>query len=124
MKIQILSCRCVLRLTGLIFVIASLSSISEGAFAKQAPQKVTISVTDKGFEPKSVDVKPGTDVILEVTRKSESTCATKIQIPSQKVLRDLPMNQMVSIALGVVKKGEIRFGCAENMMESAKIVVH
>jgi plastocyanin domain-containing protein len=104
--------------------------MTEAAFAanaipKQGPnQVVEITVTDHGFEPKSVDVKPGTNVTLEVTRRSEQTCATKIQVPSKKVMQDLPLNQKVTIALGVLKKGEIRYGCSENMMESAKIVVH
>ncbi len=91
--------------------------------AKDNSQKLAVMVTDHGFEPKSLSVKPGTDVTLELTRTSELTCATQIQIPSQKVLKDLPLNEKVSIHVGVLKKGELRFGCGMNMMENAKIVV-
>ena len=108
----------------LVLLTFSFSFLSAGSLhAKDASQNIEITVTDKGFEPKSVDVKPGTDVTLQVTRKSELTCATQIQVPSKKILKELPLNKTVTIDLGVVKKGEIRFGCSENMMESAKIVV-
>ncbi len=103
-----------------------LLTIGIGSRASAAPanQTLEVTVTDHGFEPKSLDVKPGTNVTLEITRKSDRTCATKVQIPSQKIMKDLPLNQKVTIALGVVKNGVIRYGCAENLMESAKIVVH
>lgn len=91
--------------------------------AKEASQKVILSVTENGFEPKSIDVKPGTDVVLEVTRKTDSTCAKEIQVPSKKIKVKLPPNQMVSIALGKLEKGEIRFGCGMNMMEAGRIIV-
>ena len=86
-------------------------------------QKIDLNVTQKGFEPKQIDVKPGSDVTLSITRKTEMTCATKILIPSLKITKDLPLNQPVTIALGKVKKGEIRFGCQEQMMESGVISV-
>ena len=93
------------------------------ALAISPAQKIDLSVTEKGFEPKSVNVTPDTDVVLNVTRKTETTCATKIQIPSLKIVKDLPLNQSVLIALGRLKKGEIRFGCQENLMESGVISV-
>lgn len=86
-------------------------------------QSIDLAVTQKGFEPKQIDVLPGTDVVLNVTRKTDVTCATKIQIPSLKIVKDLPLNQTVTIAIGKVKKGEIRFGCQEHMMESGVISV-
>jgi len=92
--------------------------------AKEVAQKVTLSVTENGFEPKFIDVKPGTDVVLEVTRKTESTCAKEIQVPSKKIKVELPRDKMISIALGKLEKGEIRFGCGMNMMEAGRIIVH
>lgn len=98
---------------------------SQIAFAKDAspkPQVVELQVTEKGFEPSTVDVKPGTAVILKVTRKTDSTCATEVQVPSKKIKKSLPLNQTVSIDLGILEKGEVRFACGMNMV-SGKILV-
>lgn len=94
------------------------------ALAKDAMKTtIDLSVTEKGFEPKTIDVKPGSDVILNITRKTDTTCAKQIQVPSKKVKMDLPLNRSVRVALGKLEKGEIRFGCGMNMMEGGQIVV-
>ena len=92
-------------------------------FAKENKQIVNLEVTEKGFVPSTVDVKPGEPVILKITRKTDSTCSTLIQIPSKKIKKDLPLNKTVSIDVGVLEKGEIRFGCGMDMMEGGKIFV-
>ena len=103
-------------------LIALLSGVS--AFAHSDKSEINVSVTEKGFEPKSIDVKAGSHVVLNVTRKTDSTCAKEIQIPSKKIAKtELPLNKMVSLDLGEVKKGEIRFGCGM-MMETAQIHVN
>ena len=40
--------------------------------------KIQISVTEKGFEPESVDVPSGKPVTLVFTRKTEKTCAKQV----------------------------------------------
>lgn len=92
-------------------------------FAKDSKQVVNLTVTEKGFEPNSVNVKPGETVVLNITRKTDSTCATKIQVPAKKIKADLPLNKTVSVDLGTLEKGEIRFGCGMDMMEGGKILV-
>lgn len=87
------------------------------AAEKMEKQTATLSVTEKGFEPSSIDVKPGVPVILKVIRKTDATCATQVQIPSQKIKKDLPLNKEVSIEIGKIEKGEIRFACGMNMLE-------
>lgn len=90
----------------------------------QSKKTIQIEVTEKGFVPSSIDVKPGTDVTLVVTRKTDSTCATNIQVPVKNIKNtDLPLNKPVTIALGVLTKGEIKFGCGMNMMDSGNIHV-
>lgn len=98
---------------------------SPGSFAEvvQDTKTISIEVTEKGFVPGSLNVTSGTDVTLEVTRKTDATCSTEIQVPSAKIRKPLPLNQKVSIALGKLEKGEIRFGCGMEMMEGGKIVV-
>ena len=65
----------------------------------------------------------GKSTILKITRKTDSTCAKQIQIPSQNIKMDLPLNQVVSINVGKLEKGEIRFGCGMNMMDAGIIHV-
>ena len=103
----------------LLLVLMSAMILQSGqvlAKASKTKQSINLSVTEKGFEPSSIDVKPGESVILKVTRKTDSTCATAIQIPAKKIKKDLPLNKTVSIDLGKLDKGEIRFACGMNMV--------
>lgn len=86
-------------------------------------QIVNLEVTTQGFTPKSIDVKPGTPVVLKITRKTDATCSTSIQIPDRKIKMELPLNKTVEIDLGTLKKGEIRFGCGMDMMDGGQILV-
>ena len=92
--------------------------------AAEKAEIVEVSVTAEGFVPSAIDVKPGKSVILNVTRKTDSTCATQIQVPSKKIKKSLPLNQMVSVDLGKLEKGEIRFGCGMNLMAGGRILVN
>lgn len=105
------------------FLVASLSTVAHAKAmdAKAADQVVVLTVDDHGFEPKTVDVKPGVPTTLKITRTSEMTCATEIVIPTLKIKQDLPLNKTVEVKIGKLKKGEIRFGCGMNMMESGQI---
>lgn len=101
-----------------ILLFSSLLAIGS-VHAADAPksQVIDVTVTEKGFEPSSIDLKSGQPVVLKVTRKTDSTCATEIQIPSKKVKKDLPLNETVSIDLGKVKKGDLNFACGMNMIK-------
>lgn len=79
-------------------------------------QVVELQVTEKGFEPSTVDVNPGIPVVLKITRKTDATCATTIKIPTKKIKQDLPLNKTVSIEVGKLGKGEIRFACGMDMI--------
>lgn len=109
------------------FVIAALLVVfgSQITFAKDMTSKsqvIDLQVTEKGFEPSKIDVKPGTSIILKVTRKTDATCATEIQVPSKKIKRKLPLNQVVSLDLGRLEKGEIRFACGMDMVSGHILV--
>lgn len=105
----------------LLIVFGSPMTFAKDAAAIQ-PQVIDLQVTEKGFEPTTIDVRPGTSVVLKGTRKTDSTCATEIQVPSKKIKKSLPLNQTVSIDLGKLEKGEVRFACGMNMV-SGQIVV-
>lgn len=94
------------------------------AMAKSPSQIIKVEVTTAGFVPNSIDVAPGTDVTLEVTRKTEETCSKDIQVPSKQVGKTaLPLGKPVLVALGKLDQGEIKFGCGMDMMDSGKIHV-
>lgn len=105
------------------FVFAVLLAMNiQSTLAHAKDQVVDLQVTEKGFEPNSVDVKPGVPVVLMVTRKTDSTCATQIKIKSKNIKKDLPLNKPVTIALGKLDKGEIRFGCGMDMITGTVFV--
>ena len=102
-----------------IVLISALMSATTFAGAKT----VELKVTGKGFQPSTINVKPGTDLTLKITRLSQETCATEIVIVEKNINTKLPLNETVSVHVGVLPKGEVRFGCGMNMMESGKIYV-
>ncbi len=97
-------------LTVLAFLVFSVS------FAGEKPQIFNLIVTEKGFVPSAINVKPGTNLELKITRKTDSTCATQIRVPSKNIQEDLPLNKAVNIKIGRVEKGEVSFGCGMNMV--------
>lgn len=92
------------------------------AGAKQSVQTIPVQITENGFEPSKIDVKPGTHVILKVTRKTDTTCATSIQVKEKKIKKELPLNKEVSIDLGTLQIGEIRYACGMDMITGHLIV--
>lgn len=93
-------------------LILALVLMSTTAFAKE----YKMTVTEKGYEPSSLKVKAGEPVTLKITRKTNATCAREITVPSQKLKVDLPLNKEVTVKVAALSKGEIKFGCAMDMM--------
>jgi len=110
-----------MRVINIIVIVICLGVV---AYAKEAaPIIIDLQVTEKGFEPNKIDVVTDKPVKLKITRKTDNTCSTSIQIPALKLKKDLPLNKTVSVALGKLTRGEIRFGCGMNMMDSGMIYV-
>lgn len=86
--------------------------------ADKAPEKIVkVQVTENGFEPSEIKVKPGTHVILNVTRTTNNTCATEIQVKEKKLKASLKdLNKTIPVDLGIVQKGDIRFACGMDML--------
>lgn len=104
------------------------STFSFSVFAagekSKAPQIVEISVTENGFEPELTQIKGDAPVILKVTRKTKDTCATEIVIKDSKVKEDLPLNKVVTIDLGKLKKGDHEFACGMDMFKGKIQVIN
>lgn len=106
----------------LAIVTLSLMTFTATAADKTTTQIVQLSVTEKGFVPDKINVKPGTHVILKVTRKTDSTCATQIKISEKKIKQDLPLNKEVSVDVGTLEKGKISFACGMDMISGFIVV--
>lgn len=100
-----------------IFLVALVSLTGLVASAKD--QVVEIKSTAEGFVPAKIEVSADEPVILKVTRTVEGTCGTEIVIKDKKVNQKLPLNETVTINLGKLKKGEVKFSCAMNMIKGS-----
>ena len=105
-----------LELKKMKFLVLLFALVSTVAISKEAPNEYVMIVSDNGFEPSSLKVKAGSPVTLKVTRKTNETCAREITVPSQKLRVDLPLNKEVVVKIASLKKGEIKFGCAMDLM--------
>ncbi len=81
-----------------------------------AVQTVSLSVTDQGFTPDHVKVKKGEPLDLVITRKTDKTCATALNIPDYGIKRDLPLNEAVTVSFTPKKSGEIKYSCGMGML--------
>ena len=97
-------------------ILVLLALISTVSYAKETPNEYKLLVTEKGFEPSTLKVKAGVPVTLKITRKTNATCAREITIPSQKMKVDLPLDKEVTVKVASLSKGEVKFGCAMDLM--------
>lgn len=87
------------------------------------PRVVTLSVTEKGYEPSPINLKKDEPVKLVVTRKTEHTCATEIIMKDYGINTPLPLNTPVEIAFTPNKTGTLTYGCAMGQMISGAFMV-
>ncbi|HMF40657.1 MAG TPA: cupredoxin domain-containing protein [Polyangia bacterium] len=78
-------------------------------------KKIDIAITEKGFEPATIDVKKGQPVELVFTRKTDHTCIKEVVLDtgSSKVQKPLPLNTPVAIKTKFAKPGT--YVCGMNM---------
>jgi len=94
-------------------IVSALLALGPAAATSDKPRTVELSVTDKGFEPDNVTV---------MTRKTDQTCATSIDIKDAGIRKDLPLNKAVAIDFTPEKAGEIRYACGMGMMGGVLLV--
>ena len=80
--------------------------------------RIQIAVTRAGFEPKNVDVPRGKPVILRFERQIERTCGTEVVmvVDGKKIVKDLPLNTPVELALTFRTAGVVKYSCAMDMI--------
>jgi len=87
--------------------------------------KVQIAVTEKGFEPDSVDVPAGKPVTIVFTRKTDQTCAKSVVLTledGKKVEKQLPLDTPVEVATTFPKPGKLGYACGMDMLKGTIVV--
>lgn len=88
-----------------------------------AARVVELKVTEDGFVPGNVTLKKGEPVKFVVTRTTDATCATDLLISGTDIKAALPLNKAVEIAWTPTQAGQVKFGCAMDMMVSGMLLV-
>jgi plastocyanin domain-containing protein len=85
-------------------------------------QKVTVALTEKGYEPTNLHLRRG--VLAQVTfmRKVSATCGTQIVLPDFEIKRDLPLNVPVLVEFTPQKSGTFSFTCGMGMLRGSLVV--
>jgi len=85
-------------------------------------QTATVTLTEQGYQPASIQLRRGVPARVTFVRKVEATCGTELLIPDYQIKRDLPFNEPVVIEFTPNKRGESEFSCGMKMLRG-KIVV-
>jgi len=109
--------------SGIVFSLLALLSLPSCGGKKEMIQEgvMKITVTQEGFEPSEIRVKPDQSFTLEFTRTTDKTCITGVIFPKMGANYELPLNQTVQIPIQVKAGEEIEFNCPMNMY-SGKVV--
>ena len=85
-------------------------------------QRVTIALTEKGYEPTSLKLRRGVPAQVTFLRKVSATCGTQIVIADYDIKRDLPLNVPVLVKFTPKKSGDFSFTCGMGMLRGSLIV--
>ena len=94
---------------------APMSSIPMPPMATVTTPDTTVSVTESGFEPASLNLRVGVPAHITFTRKTDATCATSVSFPDYQITKPLPLGKPVTITL-TPRTGTFTFTCPMNMV--------
>jgi plastocyanin domain-containing protein len=87
-----------------------------------AVQKVTVALTEKGYEPTSFKLAKGVPAQVTFVRRVSATCATQIVIADYDIKRALPLNEPVLVEFTPKKFGTFAFTCGMGMLRGSIVV--
>lgn len=87
----------------------------------EARGSVDITV-EGGYTPQAITIPIGATTTLRFTRKDPSTCLEEVVLPDFKIRRQLPLGQVVEIALTPKQRGSFRYSCGMNMYHGTIVV--
>jgi plastocyanin domain-containing protein len=85
-------------------------------------QRVTVALTEKGYQPNSLKLRRGIQAQVTFIRKVSVTCDTEVVIPEYEIKRALPLNEPVLIAFTPNKSGRFNFSCGVGMLHGSLVV--
>lgn len=85
-------------------------------------QSATVTLTDEGYQPRSLKLHRGVPARVTFIRKIEETCGKAIAIPEYNIRRELPLNEPVMVEFTPTKAGEFKFTCGMGMLRGTLIV--
>ncbi len=85
-------------------------------------QSATVTLTDNGYQPSSLKLRPGVPARVTFVRRIEETCGTEIALPAYNIRRALPLNEPVVVEFTPDKAGEFNFTCGMGMLRGTVIV--
>ena len=100
-------------------------TVQGGRKPKAQPGKVqsaTVTLTDNGYQPRSLKLRRGVLARVTFIRKIEETCGKAIAIPEYNIRHDLPLNEAVVVEFTPNKAGEFKFTCGMGMLRGTLIV--
>lgn len=123
----------VIAITLTLIVAAALPVASQGARKSKSRragqssngstvQSMTVTLTDKGYQPRSLKLRRGVPARVTFIRKIEETCGKAIAISEYNIRRDLPLNEPVVVEFTPNKAGEFKFTCGMGMLRGTLIV--
>lgn len=81
-----------------------------------------VAVSEKGFVPSSVSATKGEPLVLEFTRTTDVTCATKVAFPELNLTKDLPLNVPVQVPVPTDQARRLTFQCGMGMYKSSVVI--
>jgi RND family efflux transporter MFP subunit len=85
-------------------------------------QSVTVTLSDKGYQPETFSLRQGIPARVTFVRKVEATCGNEVVLADYNIKRELPLNQPVVVEFTPTKTGEFKFACGMDMLRG-KIIV-
>ncbi len=113
------------RLVMVALAVVAILASAPHAFAKDSharPKEIAIQITETGFVPASIRIRPGRPVVLVMTRITDQTCATEAVFPKLGKRVELPLNEPVRVELPARKRGRIEFACGMGMYRGVVVV--
>ena len=86
------------------------------------PRIVQVTVDSSGFVPSEIHVKKGENIRLVFTRTVDHTCATAVVIRYLGLVRELPKDEPVAVALKAEESGTIRYACPKDSIGGTVVV--
>jgi membrane fusion protein, heavy metal efflux system len=85
-------------------------------------QSVTVTLSEKGYQPETFSLRQGVPARVTFVRKVEATCGEEVVLADYNIKRELPLNKPVVVEFTPTKTGEFRFACGMDMLRG-KIIV-